>query len=345
MLRVLIVDDSPTARRLIAAILGADPDIEVVGEASDGEQAVQLTQRLRPDVITMDIHMPSLNGFDATHRIMSSCPTPIVIVSASTLVHEVEWAMKALQAGALTLLLKPPGPEAPEYDRAARELVDTVKSMADVKVVRRRPPKPAPQPQPQPAPRTPRRRGQVVAIAASTGGPPAIQQVLSALPRDFACPILLVQHIAPGFTAGLVAWLASTLKLEIKIAEAGEALRPGAVYVAPEDQHLGATEKGRVLLSTADPIDGFRPSATFLFDSVGRAYQRSTIAVIMTGMGSDGVDGLYALRKHGGRVIAQDKDSCVIYGMPAAANEAGVVDVSLPPAQIANELLRGCHGK
>ena len=165
------------------------------------------------------------------------------------------------------------------------------------------------------------------------------------LPGDFAAPILVVQHIAPGFTEGFVSWLSSTLPMEIKIAKSGEALRAGAVYVAPEDRHLGASRDGRVLLSSADAIEGFRPSASFLFDSVSRAFQSASIGVIMTGMGCDGVEGLQVLRGNGGRVIAQDKESCVIYGMPAAAAEAGVVDILLPPAQISDELVRACQGK
>jgi two-component system chemotaxis response regulator CheB len=334
MPRVLIVDDSPTARELIAGILGHDPEIEIIGQATNGEEAVRMTQELRPDVLTVDIHMPLMSGLEATQKIMSTCPTPIVIVSASTLVHDVEWAMNALQLGALTLLLKPPGPDAANYDAAARELVETVKAMAGVKVVGRRPREAAPAKRPQLAPvatATPR----AIAIAASTGGPPAIQQVLRELPADFPAPILVVQHIASGFTEGFVSWLDTALPLRVKAAEQNERLRPGVVYVAPEDRHLGAAGSGCVALSSDEPIGGFRPSATFLFDSVGRVYKEASVGIILTGMGSDGVEGLKILRAEGGHVIAQDEASCVVYGMPGAAKQAGVVDASVSLDRIA----------
>jgi len=269
---------------------------------------------------------------------MSTYPTPIVIVSASTRVHDVEWALQALQVGALTLLLKPPGPEAANYEAAASELVETVKAMAEVKVVRRRG-REAPQEQAVPS-SIPPIRLRAIAIGASTGGPPAIQQVLSDLPTDFAAPILIVQHIAAGFSDGFVSWLNSTLPQRVKAAEQDEQLRPGVVYVAPEDRHLGVTADGRVALSSDKAIGGFRPSATFLFDSVGRAYKQASIGIILTGMGSDGVAGLASLRETGGYVIAQDEETCVVYGMPGAAKQAGVVDSILSLDRIGAAIIR-----
>lgn len=339
MPRVLIVDDSPTARQLIADILSTDAEMEIVGQASNGEEAVRLTEALRPDVLTVDIHMPLMNGMEATRKIMSTCPTPIVIVSASTLVHDVEWAMRALQAGALTLLLKPPGPGAATYAAAAKELVEVVKAMAGVKVVGRRP-------QPEAVAEQATQRvspvggPRAIAVVASTGGPPAIQTVLSELPPDFAVPILIVQHIAAGFSEGFVAWLDASLRLQVKMAEQQERLQGGVVYVAPENRHLGVTLDGRVLLSTDSPIGGFRPSATYLFESVGRAFKADSVGVILTGMGQDGVAGLRTLRDCGGHVIAQDEDSCVVYGMPMAAKQAGVVHTTLPLDRIGMAILR-----
>ncbi len=340
MLRVLVVDDSPTARQVIAAILGSDPEIEVVGIASDGREAVEMARRLQPDVITMDIRMPGLDGFEATKEIMIDRPTPIVIVSASTAVNEVDTAMKALRAGALTLHHKPLGPGSPEFDRQAQELIDTVKAMAEVQVVRhhRRPVAGRPL-----EAALDKRRSQViraVGIAASTGGPPALNMFLSGLPPDFPLPILLVQHIATGFVEGFAAWLNSVVPLTVKIAGDGETTRPGTVYVAPQDYHLGVSAGGRIKLSNEPPVGGFRPAATCLFQSMASVYGANLIALILTGMGRDGVDGLRSVRDCGGVTIAQDEQTCAVFGMPGAAVAEGLADAVLPIDHMAAHVLK-----
>jgi two-component system chemotaxis response regulator CheB len=281
-----------------------------------------------------------MNGFQATKAIMTECPTPTVIVSASTAVHEQETAMKAMQAGALTLLLKPFGLDAPEHPKQAQELIETVKAMADVKVVRhyRREPVAAGKAAPLPLPGVRGGANGVVAIASSTGGPPALVRVLSQLPANFPAPILVVQHIAQGFTQGLVSYLNSVVTLQVKLAEAKETPQAATVYLAPEDRHLGVARDGTILVSSQKAIDGFRPSATFLFESVASVFGPKTLGVIMTGMGSDGTPGLAKLRAAGGRVIAQDESTCVVFGMPAAAIAAGVVDRVVPLDSIASEI-------
>lgn len=371
MLRVLVVDDSPTSRALIVSILGNDDEMTVAGEAASGHEAVQLTARLRPDVITMDIHMPGMTGFEATKQIMIDTPTPIVIVSASTMVDEVATGMRALRAGALTMLRKPPGPEAENYELASAELIETVKSMADVKVVRHfRPTEPElpiaasgeaapmapaqsgrgadqhdPRSVPVPAdfdPRVSDSAGEpvmgLVALAASTGGPPAIQQVLARLPADFPWPILVVQHIAKGFSDGFAQWLDSTITLPVRTAQVGAPLTAGHVHVAPEDGHLGVSSSYVIEVSDTPPIGGFRPSASYLFNSVAGVYRDATLAVIMTGMGSDGLDGLRAVKQCGGTVIAQDEATSVVFGMPGAALGANVVDETVGLDQIAHRI-------
>lgn len=362
MLRVLVVDDSPTSRALIVSILDGDDELTIVGEASGGDEAVRLAASLRPDVITMDIHMPGMSGFEATKQIMIDTPTPIVIVSSSTTVDEVATGMRALRAGALTLLRKPPGPGAADYDFACVELVETVKSMADVKVVRHfRPPQLEPPlvargdvgaDEPATADRGSALRGDadtaprvagasvrgVVALAASTGGPLAIQQVLAELPGDFPLPILVVQHIAKGFSVGFAQWLDTTVSLPVTTALAGVPLAPGQVYVAPEDGHLGVSASYHIEISDAPPIGGFRPSATYLFNSVAGVYRDGALAVILTGMGSDGLDGLRAVKQCGGTVIAQDEASSVVFGMPGAAVRAKLADDILGLDRIAGKL-------
>lgn len=337
---MLVVDDSATVRALLVRILSDDPEIQVVGEASDGLEAIAMTAKLRPDLVTMDILMPRMDGLTATKEIMITTPTPIIMITASNRAREVEASLSTLRIGALDVLDKPPAPASVGFDAAARRIVATVKAMSQVKVIRHWRDSPAilpPPPTPFPAARKDI-RGRIVAIGASTGGPAALQLLLAALPRDFAVPILIVQHITPGFTEGLASWLGSSSGLNIQVARHNEPLSPRTVYIAPDDQHLGISSKGTILLSDADPIAGFRPSATFLFDSVAASYGASTLAVILTGMGSDGLPGLRSVRQMGGHVIAQDEASCVIYGMPKSAIDAGLANQVLPIDLIAHRL-------
>lgn len=340
MLRVLVAEDSATARALLVAILSDDPEIQVVGEARNGAEAVALTRKLRPDVVTMDIGMPLMDGFEATKEIMITVPTPIVIVTASQLAREVQTSMQALQAGALAVLGKPPGPGAPGHEEACRQLLANVKALAQVKVVRhwrhaqgnRRSPLAESRAEETPAAISypPSAIPKVVAIATSTGGPAALHRLFAELPADFPLPLLVVQHIARGFTAGLADWLNKASGLRVKVAEEGEPLAPHTVYLAPEDRHLGVSSLFAVALSAAAPVGGFRPSGTFLFESAARACGAGTVAVILTGMGDDGVEGLRVVRKAGGCILAQDEKSCIIFGMPGSAIAAGLADVVLP---------------
>jgi two-component system chemotaxis response regulator CheB len=288
----------------------------------------------------MDVEMPRMDGLEATQEIMSTVPTPIVIVTANPRAQEVETTLAMLRMGALEVLLKPPGPEAPNFAEAARRLVTTVKALSQVKVIRHWRPAPAPGPRAEPIrPVLPVGvRGRVVAVAASTGGPQALQCILTRLPADFRLPILVVQHISPGFTAGLASWLDAICPVRIKVARQGEVPVPRTVYIAPDDRHLGVSAQGQIALSSAPPLGGFRPSGTFLFESVARVYGASAIGVILTGMGEDGVEGLRAIRRAGGRIIAQDEKSSIIFGMPGAAVAAGLPDVVLPLDAIAARL-------
>ncbi len=338
MIRVLVVDDSATARALLVEILRNDPEFQVVGEAQNGAEAVALTQKLRPHVVSMDTRMPCMDGFAATKEIMITAPTPIVLVTASTEDRDVEVAMHALRAGALCVLQKPVGPPSPAFTDASQKLVATIKAMAQVKVVRHWRSAQSPRLPPRCGGHTDA-RGALVAIAASTGGPAALQRLLSELPGDFPVPILVVQHISPGFAPGLAAWLNTTCDLAVKVAQQGEALAPHTVYLAPDHQHLGVLGQSTIVLSSTLPIRGFRPSGTFLFEAVARAFGASAVAVVLTGMGEDGVEGLRAIRQAGGRIIAQDRKSSVVFGMPGAAIAAGLADMTLALESISPRLV------
>ncbi len=339
MIRVLIADDSSTARALLVAMLDGDAGITVVGEARTGTEAVEMAERLDPDLVTMDIHMPDLDGLQATEQIMTRSPRPIIIVSSTVKVGDVELSLEATRAGALLVLPKPPGPASPSFASERRHLVSMVKALAGVKVVRRHG---GTSPRANAAPAAPAaltppahadgRRGRaalrVVAIAASTGGPAALSAILSALPRDFPVPILVVQHIARGFTSGLAHWLSGTTPLTVKLALHGEVPLAGTVYIAPDDAHLGVRPSPdgviRLCLDKGEAVGAFRPSATYLFRSAA-SLGDAALGVILTGMGDDGVAGLRDLHAAGGRVLAQDEASSVIYGMPKEAVRAGVV--------------------
>lgn len=339
-IRVVVAEDSPTARALLVGILSADPDLLVVGESTDGADAVRLAMRLRPDVMTVDLHMPHMDGLEAIRRIMRDAPTRIVVVSSSIGAHDVAASMEALRAGALTALPKPAGVDDPDFTEQSRQLLATVKAMAEVKVVRR-----WASSRPAPPPSTPSQSEKtgLLAIAASTGGPAALHRVLSEL-RAASVPILIVQHIALGFVSGLVEWWSSASGLPIKIAEHGMRLAPRTVYVAPDGCHLAVADRNTCKLVDSPPIGGHRPSANVLFESAARVYGAETLALIMTGMGRDGVDGLRSVREAGGHVIAQDEASCIVFGMPGAAVQAGLANETLPLADIAPRLSTLMHG-
>ncbi|MDO8596965.1 MAG: chemotaxis protein CheB, partial [Sulfuricaulis sp.] len=238
MIKVLVVEDSPVVREFLVHILGADPRIQVIGTASDGEQALEAVARKRPDVITMDIHVPKLDGLEATRRIMETHPTPIVIVSGSTDPREVATTFRAMEAGAVAVLRRPAGIGHPDHEATVRELIQTVKLMSEVKVIKRWP-KAWRRPEVARPAETDRAQVEakvkVIAIGASTGGPPVLQTILAALPKDFPVPVLIVQHMAAGFTQGFVQWLAQTSSLPVHLAIHDEYIRPGHVYVAPDE--------------------------------------------------------------------------------------------------------------
>lgn len=338
--RVVVAEDSVTARNLLVSLLSDDPAIEVVGEAANGMEALDLTRRLRPSAVVMDIRMPVMDGFEATKRIMIEVPTPVIIVTASA-DPEVEFGLRAVQIGALTVLPKPTAPGDPAFPAQAARLVSLVKAFSDVKVVRRRD---ADTTAPFGRGAAAARPVDIVAVAASTGGPAALYRLLERLPRTSATPFLVVQHIAQGFTTGLVSWLGSGTPLPVKVAEHGEQLVGGTIYVAAEKRHLEVTDQGTVVLSHEPAVGGFRPSANVLFRSVAASYGPAAVAVVLTGMGRDGLEGVVAVRDAGGRVLAQDEATSVVFGMPRAVAAEGLADV-VGPVEVLADRLRGMLSK
>lgn len=340
MIRVVVAEDSRAAQDLIVALLEADPEIRVVGRAANGAEAVEMVARLRPDLVTLDIQMPVMDGFEATRRIMSSTATPIILVSSRVDRADVELSLRATQLGAVMVLPKPSGPGSPGFGAEGDELRSMVRALSQVKVVRRRPAPESPASAPAARP-TPRPRWgatvRVVAVGTSTGGPAALQELLSGM-RGFPAAVLVVQHIARGFVDPLVQWLRAVAPLTVRVAAAGERPQPGVVYLAPDDAHLEVSPDGLLLLARTPPVGGFRPSATRLFETVAAAYGAAAVGVVLTGMGSDGVAGLAGAREAGMHVIAQDEATSVVWGMPGAAVEKGLADEVLPLGAIAGRL-------
>lgn len=339
--RVLIAEDSRAQREFLVNLLQASEHFEVIGVATNGKEAVEATQRLRPDVVAMDIHMPVLDGYEATRQIMQCCATPIVMVSSS-LGDEGRRSVEALAAGALAVLRKPGSVTHHDFERDRQAMLQTLRLMADVPVVTRYavcPPLVSTTPPPPVRP-----HASIVAIAASTGGPSAIQTVLSGLGPDFPLPILLAQHIASGFGRALAEWLASTTSLTVRVAQNLETMRRGHVYVAPDDHHLLVHAVGIIELRRATSHDRYCPCADLLFDSVARCYGNRAIGVILTGMGDDGAKGLRAMRMQGGYTVGQDEASCVVYGMPQAAMLQGAITRQEPLERIPQAILDALRG-
>ena len=335
-LRVLVVDDSPTIREFLADWIAGQPDMYVVATAGDGEEAVRKARETRPDVVTMDVNMPQMDGLRATRIIMHECPVPIVVVSGVPGDRETA-TFRALEAGALAFVRRPPGPQDPMHAAGVAELVQTVRLMAEVRVVRRRATPEAGPGVPFVPPTLVAARPhviRVVVIGASTGGPVAIRELLAALPTDFSAPILLVQHMPAGFVDGFVRWLGETTGHIVEVAADGARLAPGHVYVAPDGCHLGLDASRRAALSDAAPEHGSRPSVSCLFRAARETIRGEAAAILLSGMGKDGAQELLRLKEAGAVTFAQSRDSAAVFGMPGEAVRLEAASFVLPPAQI-----------
>jgi len=344
MINVLIVDDSAVVRQHLKDVLESDKDIRVMGTAKDGEEAVRFVQEKKPDVITMDINMPNMNGFEATRKIMETNPVPIVIVTASYDRSDVEKSFHSMEAGALAIIEKPFGEGHPHSKETQNDLVQTVKLMSEVKVVRRW--KRERERQSEAIDKKVSDKGlkkrdkkiKIVAIGASTGGPPIIQTILSGLKKGYSVPILVVQHISKGFLEGLVEWLRQSTGLPVHIAKHGEELLPGHIYFARDDYHLGVDKDGRLRLSREEIENGLRPSVSYLFRSIMNSFDGEAVGILLTGMGKDGAMEMKMMKDNGAVTIAQDRESSVVYGMPGEAVRLDGATYVLSPEEIAPTL-------
>ncbi len=349
-IRVLVVEDSPTVRHYLTTLINETPGLEVIGEARDGDEALTMTAELQPDVISMDIRMPGVDGLEATRRIMNRHPTPVVIVSG-LLEREVDLSFQALQAGALAVVEKPPYRHDPDFSAKQRLMVNTLTAMARVHVVRRWENEPGQNSsisdsqirKPHVTTERLRLKPEIIAIGASAGGPGALATLLRNLPSDFSVPIMIVQHIPHEFVNGLARWLSKATSLGIRVASENLVLEPGMVHLAPGFAHGVVARQGEKLVTRLVHEKGnyrYQPSVDVLFESVANVCGSAAVGVVLTGMGDDGAAGLLAMRKAGAQTFAQDEATSTVFGMPQAAITRGAVENVLALSNLAITLSR-----
>ena len=346
---VLVVDDSTVAQMLLVHILESDPGIRVVGTVSDGRAALDFLNKQTPDVILMDLHMPRMDGFETTRRIMQTKPVPIIVCTATADPEDLATTFRVMEVGALACVGKPVGREHAEFDQMAAHLRQTVKLMSEVKVVRRwararLASAPAAVARPAALPDA-AAEIKFIGIGASTGGPQVLQEILAGLPNTFPVPILIVQHIAPGFLSGLAEWLNRTTGVQTHVGTHGVRPLPGHVYLAPDDFHMGVSASGRILLTKEEPEDGLRPAVAYLFRSLAVMIGPTAVGVLLTGMGRDGARELRLMKDKGAVTIAQDRESSVVNGMPGEAINLGGATYVLPAGKIADGLVAVVNGR
>ncbi|MCK9259593.1 MAG: chemotaxis-specific protein-glutamate methyltransferase CheB [Azoarcus sp.] len=338
LIRVLLVDDSPLARELLRDVLERDPRLTVVGVAGNGLEGVAAAQRLQPDVVVMDVHMPELDGYAAARRIMETAPTRIVMVTATTRPDDVADTFRTLEAGALVVLPKPTGPGSADFTMLVKEFLSTVRLMAEVPVVRRWPMRTAAPP--LPPPRHLPAHVRVIALGASTGGPQALRDILIRLPKNLAVPLLIVQHISSAFTDGFAEWLGDASGYPVHVAQAGQLVRNGIAYLAPAGKQMGLRPDGVIDLVDAPSEHGVLPAISYLFRSMATGFGRASVGVLLTGMGRDGALELKAMREAGAVTIAQDAASSIVFGMPGEAIRLNAATHVLAPPDIATMITR-----
>ncbi len=326
MIKVLLADDSADVRVVLRDIFHATGDIVVVGEAENGKEAISLTERLKPDLIVMDITMPVMDGITAIEEIMAKFPTPILVLSATMDDREVNHAFTAIKKGALDVMEKPQLMAGNYGESFEARIIEKARIFARVKVIRRWPTRTA---------KVELKNGykksgrEILAIGASTGGPKAVMSIIKGLPADFPAAVFIVQHIASGFARGFAQWLDRDCAIKVRLAADGQTCERGAALVAPNDCHM-VLEQGKIRLAQTEPVNCCRPSIDVFFNSLAEEESDKVVGVLLTGMGRDGALGLRRIKERGGFTIAQDEASSTVFGMPKAAIALDAVDEVLP---------------
>ncbi|MEM3731133.1 MAG: chemotaxis response regulator protein-glutamate methylesterase [Candidatus Bathyarchaeia archaeon] len=334
-LRVLVVDDSVFMRKVISEIISSDPQLNVVGTAADGIDALEKIATLKPDVVTLDVNMPRMDGLTTLKHIMEQNPIPVVMLSSATQ-EGAAITFKALELGAVDYIPKPSGELSLDIGKIRDEIITKIKTAAQAKIASRiKGTRHLIQFREKP-------REKIITIGASTGGPPAIEEILEQLPKDVP-PILIVQHMPVGFTKPFANRLDSLTQFSVKEAEEGDKIIPGQALVAPAGFHMIVTKDKRIHLDLRPPIHGVRPAVDPMMETTAQVYKSQAIGVLLTGMGRDGALGMKAIKNYGGVTIAQNEESCTVFGMPKAAIEEGCVDKVLHISQIAEEIIRQCQ--
>ncbi len=370
-IRVLLVEDSPLAIVVLKRILNSSEQIEVVGEAGTGLEALKLIPKVQPDVICTDLHMPHMNGLELTSKVMALYPRPILVISVSVQQEDTDQIFELLDAGAVDIFPKPSAAMAKDNQLLQQELINKIKILSGVKVfTKNRKSILGKQKQgsfgkgklpemdysnnqnqisgvsqtgnPAALSSNYSSKPRIVVIGASTGGPQALNGVFTQLPSNFPLPIICVQHISLGFLQGFIDWLASNCPLPVHIAQPGDIPQPRRIYFAPEQQHLEFDAMGRFICSDSEPLEGHRPSVTVTFESVAKFYGKATVGILLTGMGRDGATGMQTIAEVGGLTIAQDEATSLVFGMPKEAIALGAAKEVLPIDAIAPRLRELC---
>jgi len=339
-IRLLIVDDSSTVRAILRAMLSGEKDIAIVGEAVNGREAVTLADRLRPDIVLMDIRMPVMDGREATEEIMAACAVPIIVFSSLTHGEEAKTSIEMLAAGALDLIVKPDLSDRHAVEECSGMLVRKIRTASKVAVIRHIRGRMRKSPFPEEVqPGDTEKRYAALGIGSSTGGPAALRDLLSRLPSDFPLPVYLVQHITRGFSYGFVEWLQQQTSLAVRLANTVDKGAPGTILVAPEGRQMEVFIAGAVRAMSIKPKGVHIPSVDVLFSTMAASYGKKGIGILLTGMGTDGVEGLGDIKKSGGLTIAQNEESSVVFGKPGEAIKRGAAELVMNPERMADLLL------
>lgn len=337
-IKVLIVDDSLVNQKLYRKLLSEVEQFQLVGFATNGREAIKKVEQLKPDVVSMDINMPLMNGLEATRKIMETTPIPVLIVSSLYTNDEAEMAMKVLEAGAVNIIAKPRGPGNPKHESDAKNFRNMLKYMSEIKVVRRRSDYIMSNSYSSQNAKTDFSDFEIVLIGASAGGPEGVKTILSNIDRNFKLPIIVVQHIDSHFSDGYCNWLNSFSTLPVVMATENLEIIPGRIILAPGDFHTIIKSKGIVTLERGTALKGHKPAIARLFETAATVYKSKNIAILLSGMGTDGAQEMKHLKDKGSFTIAQSKESCLVFGMPGEAAKLDAVKEFLNPTEIVNKL-------